>query len=57
MHAEGQNVQRCKDLAQMLLAVAEVVLKVIPLGLQRVDVLILYLPSRPTGGNHRCNVA
>ena len=40
----------------MLLAMAEVMLQVVALGLERVVVLVLDLPAGSTGGNDACTV-
>jgi hypothetical protein len=50
VEGEGEQVEGEKDAGQGLLAVAEVVLKVIAVGLQHVEGFVLDLPPAPPAG-------
>ncbi len=53
---EGQQDHGRKQVRQRLLAMAEVVFEVIPLGFERVVILVLDFPTRKVGGGKRRDI-
>ena len=56
MQQEGQQVEGGKERSKMLFAVAEIVLKMIALGLHHIVGTVLDLPSRPSRFGDACDV-
>lgn len=56
MQEKGQQVECEQEAGEMLLAMAKVVLEMIALVLECVVVLVLRLPTRPTGAHNRRHI-